>query len=98
MDDDYYSHNEELINDIQIRADSEGIFSEECYFEILNEILTDNGEFRENLYYSPYFSDTELNNKNNNINYKKNIIKADGYYHFNIKNEVNEFFFTHNGL
>ena len=40
-DNDYEDYNKELINDIDIRANSEGIQSNECYFDIINEMLTE---------------------------------------------------------
>ena len=89
-DNDYEDYNKELINDIDIRANLEGIQSNECFFDIINEMLTENGEFRDTLTYTPYVNEYDIVKTDDKVNYKTNSIKVDGYIHTYEKDGINE--------
>ena len=89
-DNEYENYNKELINDIDIRANIEGIQSNECYFDIINEMLTENGEFRDTLTYTPYVNEYDIIKTDDTVNYKTNSIKVDGYIHTYEKDGINE--------
>ena len=89
-DNEYENFNKELINDIDIRANLEGIQSNECYFDIINEMLTENGDFRDTLTYTPYVNEYDIIQADDQVNYKTNSIKVDGYNHTFEKDGINE--------